>query len=115
MTVAARPVRPPRVAARHFPSSSEEGSLRAFAQKSNLWNYAFVEMTTKSLGESIRIPPRTEESADNCLHRAGRLDSREALIEALILVSESLVIDPEQVKQRGLEVTDMHGVLDDVV
>ena len=54
-------------------------------------------------------------SANNCLHRTGLLDAREALIEALILVGKFLMIDPEQVKQGGLEVADMDGIFDDVV
>ena len=53
MTVADRSSDHPRVAALHFPSSSEEGNLRALhVQRLEL---RFRGNGTKSLGESIRI------------------------------------------------------------
>ena len=56
-----------------------------------------------------------KKSANNRLYRTGGLDAREALIEALVLVGKSLVIDPKQVQQGGLEVADMNRIFDDVV
>jgi hypothetical protein len=63
----------------------------------------------------VTPPPLVLKSAKNCFDRTGGIDASEALIEALILVGKFLVIDPKQVKQRGLEVADVDGILDDVV
>src|SRR5262245_30025459 len=51
----------------------------------------------------------------NRLNGAGRLDSCQTLIEPLIFVGKFLVVDPEQVKDRRLKVTHVHGVADNVV
>jgi hypothetical protein len=58
---------------------------------------------------------RSAKSAYDGLDRSGWVHASKPLIEALILVCESLVIDSEQVKQCGLEVADMNRIFDDVV
>ena len=98
---AAQSVIPAKRSASRNPACSPGADLLFHAKI--LWIPAFAGMTAGL------------KSANDRLHRAGGLDARETLIEALILVSEPLVIDTEQVKHRGLEVADMDGVLDDVV
>src|SRR5262249_6943917 len=43
------------------------------------------------------------------------LDTRQPLVQPLVLERELLVVDAEQVKHRGVEVVDVARVLDDVV
>ena len=41
--------------------------------------------------------------------------ARQTLVETLELVGEALVIDPQQVQDRGVEIVDVDGVGGDVV
>ena len=44
-----------------------------------------------------------------------RLDAGQPLVEALVAVRESFVIEAQQVQHRGVEIADVHRVFDDVV
>jgi hypothetical protein len=65
----------------------------------------------------IELCTRTNEelSGENLLDHICLIDTREFLIEPLILVSEFLVIYAELVQQRRLEVTHMDWVFHNVV
>src|SRR5919108_6384854 len=54
-------------------------------------------------------------SRQQFLHHAGLLDACQALIQSLIAHREPAVVEAQQMQDRGMEVADVHGVLDDVV
>ena len=67
-------------------------------------------------------PPRTDWAAlifrflgQDIFHNVRFFYSREALVQPLILKGELIVIDPQLVQNRGIHVTNMDGVFDDVV
>jgi hypothetical protein len=59
----------------------------------------------------------TESSAsgEQLLDHLRLLDAGQLAVEALEAVGEALVVEAEQVQHRGVEVADVHGILDDVV
>ena len=54
-------------------------------------------------------------SGQQLLDHAGRLDAGQALVEPLVAVSEPPMVEPQELQHGGVEVADVHGVLDDVV
>ena len=54
-------------------------------------------------------------SRDQFFDHAGGLDAGQALVEPLIAEGESLMVETQQPEHGGVEVVDVHGVLDDVV
>src|SRR5262249_62422266 len=60
---------------------------------------------------------RTEYTAsgEQLLHHARRLDAGEALVQPLVAEAEPAVVEAEQVQHAGVEVANVHRILDDVV
>jgi len=54
-------------------------------------------------------------SGQDLPHHPRRLDARQSLVEPLEPVREPLVVEAEEVEDRGREVAHVHGVPDDVV
>ena len=59
--------------------------------------------------------PRWHRSRQHSLHHLRRLDSGEALIQALVGEGEAVVGDAHAVEDRRVEVVQVDGVFDDVV
>ena len=53
-------------------------------------------------------------SSKDLAHHPGRLDAGELLVEPLERKRQPLVVDPEQVQDRRVQVTDVHAAVDDV-
>ncbi len=49
------------------------------------------------------------------LNHASGFDARQTIIQSLRFERESLVVDSKQVKDRGVEIADVHRILDNVV
>ena len=60
-------------------------------------------------------PLGRQPSGQNSFHHARLLDAGQPLVEPLVLVGEPLVVEAQQVQDGGVEVADVHRVLDDVV
>jgi hypothetical protein len=57
----------------------------------------------------------TLESREKLLHHFRWIHASEPLVEALEFVAEAFVFEAEGVENGGVEVTDVNGVLDDVI
>src|SRR5271157_4611186 len=58
---------------------------------------------------------RSRRSNQDSLDRTVFLDAREPHVQALELEAQAAVVDAQAVQNRGVEVVDVRGVLDDVV
>src|SRR5690349_23664561 len=56
-----------------------------------------------------------DRSGQNRLDDLGRFDAGQSLIEAQVANGEPLMIEAEQVQDRGVPVVEMYRILDDVV
>ena len=52
---------------------------------------------------------------DDLVNYFGALDTREPRVETLILERQTIVIDPQLVQHRGMQIENADGVGDDVV
>ena len=59
--------------------------------------------------------PKTNRLRQHLADHARRLDAGQPGAQAAVLVGEPLVVDPEQVHDRRLQIPDVHRVLHDVV
>ena len=72
----------------------------------------FTAPGRRILMSAVGLPPTIETSGQNRLdHLAG--DIGETVVAALEAVGEALVIDAQQVQERGMEIVHMDGVLGD--
>ncbi len=59
--------------------------------------------------------PNTGESSKDLRHHASWFDAGQPEVESLEAVSQSLVVDPQQMQNGCMQVANMHGVLSRVV
>ena len=78
-------------------------------------NFAVLEQVESRAAPARKLRPLLESYARISLTTRSGLDAGQLGLKALEVVGEPLVVDAEQVQERGLEVSDVHRVFNNVV